>query len=89
MGGNAGDGATPPARPALRRAATALGVDKLNAQFSAWAPETSDRPVPRRRSPPPGVHRHQCGHPGSDAFAPLVKQAVDQGIVVHRTAIRH
>ena len=40
MGGNAGDGATLARQTGASAAAMALGVDKLNAQFSAWAPET-------------------------------------------------
>ena len=40
MGGNPGDGATLARQTGAAAAAKALGVDKLNSQFSAWAPET-------------------------------------------------
>ena len=39
MGGNAGDGATLARQTGAAAAATALGVDELNEQFSGWAPE--------------------------------------------------
>jgi simple sugar transport system substrate-binding protein len=39
MGGNPGDGTTLARQTGAAAAAAALGVDKLSAQFSAWAPE--------------------------------------------------
>jgi simple sugar transport system substrate-binding protein len=56
-------------------------VDKLNEQFSQWAPEKMIEQFKEAMAAKP-----TCivimGHPGSDAFHDLVKQAVDQGIVV-------
>ena len=81
MGGNPGDGATLARQTGAAAAATALGVDKLNAQFSAWAPEKMIAQFKVALAARPSCIVIM-GHPGSDAFAPLVKQAVDQGIVV-------
>ena len=81
MGGNPGDGATLARQTGAAAAAKALGVDKLNSQFSAWAPETMIQQFKEALAARPSCIVIM-GHPGSDAFAPLVKQAVDQGIVV-------
>ncbi len=81
MGGNAGDGATLARQTGASAAATALGVDKLNAQFSAWAPETMITQFKQALAAKPSCIVIM-GHPGSDAFKDLVKQAVDQGVVV-------
>ncbi|HVW56482.1 MAG TPA: substrate-binding domain-containing protein [Rhizobiaceae bacterium] len=81
MGGNPGDGATLARQNGAKAAATALGVDKLNAQFSAWAPETMLTQFKQALAAHPSCIVIM-GHPGADAFADLVKQAVDQGIVV-------
>ncbi len=81
MGGNPGDGATLARQTGAAAAAAALGVDKLNSQFSAWAPETMLAQFKEALAAKPSCIVIM-GHPGSDAFAPLVKQAVDQGIVV-------
>src|SRR5579883_3270316 len=81
MGGNPGDGATLARQTGAAAAATALGVDKLNPQFSAWAPETMIAQFKEALAAKPSCIVIM-GHPGSDAFGPLVKQAVDQGIVV-------
>jgi len=81
MGGNAGDGATLARQTGATAAAKALGVDKLNAQFSAWAPETMLNHFREALAARPSCIVIM-GHPGSNAFAGLVKQAVDQGIVV-------
>lgn len=81
MGGNPGDGATLARQTGAAAAAKALGVDKLNAQFSAWAPETMLAQFKEAMAANPsciGI----MGHPGNDAFNDLVKQAVDKGIVV-------
>jgi simple sugar transport system substrate-binding protein len=81
MGGNAGDGTTLARTNGARAAAKALGIDKLNEQYSGWAPETMVQQFKQALAARP-----QCivimGHPGADAFHDLVKQAVDQGIVV-------
>ena len=81
MGGNAGDGATLARQTGASAAATALGVDKLNAQFSAWAPETMITQFKQALAAKPSCIVIM-GHPGSDAFRDLVKQAIDQGVVV-------
>lgn len=81
MGGNAGDGATLARQTGAAAAAKALGVDQLNAQFSAWAPETMISQFKEALAARPSCIVIM-GHPGADAFADLVKQAVDQGIVV-------
>lgn len=81
MGGNAGDGATLARQTGAEAAARALGVGKLNEQFSAWAPETMIQQFREALAAKPSCIVIM-GHPGADAFEDLVKQAVDQGIVV-------
>src|SRR5580704_6558286 len=68
MGGNPGDGATLARQTGAAAAATALGVDKLNAQFSAWAPETMIAQFKEALAAKPSCIVIM-GHPGSDAFA--------------------
>jgi simple sugar transport system substrate-binding protein len=80
MGGNAGDGATLARQTGAKEAAEALGVD-LKSQFSAWAPETMVNQFKEAMAAKPNCIEIM-GHPGSTAFHDLVKQAVDQGIVV-------
>ena len=81
MGGNPGDGATLARQKGAAAAAKALGIAKLNSQFSAWAPETMISQFKEALAARP-----TCivimGHPGNDAFADLVKQAVSEGVVV-------
>ena len=81
MGGNPGDGPVLARQTGAAAAAKALGVDKLNEQFSQWAPEKMIEQFKQAMAAKP-----TCivimGHPGSDAFHDLVKQAVEQGIVV-------
>ena len=81
MGGNAGDGATLARQTGAEAAAHALGVDKLNEQFAAWAPETMIQQFREALAAKPSCIVIM-GHPGADAFQDLVKQAVDQGVVV-------
>src|SRR5260221_11171875 len=81
MGGNAGDGATLARQTGAAQAAAALGIDKLNSQFSAWAPETMIAQFKEALAAKPSCIVIM-GHPGSDAFAPLGKQAVDQALSV-------
>jgi hypothetical protein len=69
MGGNPGDGATLARQTGAAAAATALGVDKLNAQFSAWAPEKMIAQFKEALAARPSCIVIM-GHPGSDAFAP-------------------
>lgn len=80
MGGNPGDGSTLARQTGASAAATALGAT-LNAQFSAWAPETMITQFKQALAAKPSCIVIM-GHPGSDAFQDLVKQAVDQGVVV-------
>jgi simple sugar transport system substrate-binding protein len=81
MGGNAGDGATLARQTGAAAAAKALGVDQLNAQFSAWAPETMITQFKQALAAKPSCIV-VMGHPGSEAFHDLVKQAFDQGVIV-------
>jgi simple sugar transport system substrate-binding protein len=80
MGGNPGDGATLARQTGAAQAAKALGVE-LREQFSAWAPETMINQFKEAVAAQPSCIEIM-GHPGSAAFHDLVKQAVDQGIVV-------
>ena len=81
MGGNPGDGATLARQTGAAAAAKALGVDQLNEQFSAWAPEKMIEQFKQALAANP-----TCivimGHPGADAFKDLVDEAVAKGIVV-------
>ncbi len=81
MGGQPGEGPVLARQVGASAAAQALGVDKLNAQFSSWAPETMIDQFKQALAATP-----DCivimGHPGSDAFHDLVKQAFDQGVIV-------
>jgi simple sugar transport system substrate-binding protein len=81
MGGHPGDGSTLARQTGASAAAKALGVDRLNAQFSGWAPETMIEQFKQALAAKPSCIVIM-GHPGSDAFHDLVKQAVDQGVVV-------
>ena len=80
MGGNPGDGATLARQTGAAQAAEAFGVE-LKSQFSAWAPETMIAQFKEAMAAKPACIEIM-GHPGSVAFHDLVKQAVDQGIVV-------
>ena len=80
MGGNPGDGATLARQTGAKEAAEALGVE-LKSQFSAWAPETMINQFKEAMAAKPNCIEIM-GHPGSAAFHDLVKQAVEQGIVV-------
>ena len=80
MGGNPGDGATWPAQTGAADAAKALGV-KLIEQFSAWQPETMIDQF-SEAWPPSRPASSSWAIPGNGAFEDLVKQAVDQGVVV-------
>lgn len=81
MGGNPGDGATLARQTGAAAAAKALGVDRLNAQFSAWAPEKMIEEFKQALAAKPSCIVIM-GHPGSDAFKDLVAQAAAQGAVV-------
>ena len=80
MGGEPGDGATLARQTGAKQASEALGVD-LKSQFSKWAPETMIAQFKEAMAAKPNCIEIM-GHPGSTAFHDLVKQAVDEGIVV-------
>ena len=80
MGGNPGDGATWARQTGAADAAKAFGV-RLVEQFSAWQPEKMLDQFREALAAKPtciGI----MGHPGNGAFEDLVKQAVDQKVVV-------
>lgn len=80
MGGNAGDGATLARTTGARDAARAFGLELIE-QYSAWQPETMLNHFREGLAASPnciGI----MGHPGSDAFADLVDEARESGIVV-------
>src|SRR5918996_5544088 len=81
MGGTEGDGATLPRTNGARAAAQALGVADLIEQYSGWLPEQMLNHFREALAADP-----DCivimGHPGSGAFADLVADAEERGIVV-------
>ena len=80
MGGQPGEPPVLPRTNGAKAAAEALGV-KLIEQYSSWQAETMLAQFREALAAKP-----QCivimGHPGNDAFADLVADAVAQGIVV-------
>jgi simple sugar transport system substrate-binding protein len=79
-GGNPGDGATLARQNGAKQAAAELGV-KLIEQFSSWAPEKMlDQFKEAMAAKPTCIEI--MGHPGNDAFMPLVDQAEEAGIIV-------
>ncbi|MGH6962190.1 MAG: substrate-binding domain-containing protein [Dongiaceae bacterium] len=80
MGGQPGEPPVLPRTNGAKAAAAALGV-KLVEQYSSWQAETMLAQFREALAAKP-----QCivimGHPGNDAFADLVADAVAQGIVV-------
>jgi simple sugar transport system substrate-binding protein len=80
MGGTPGDGATLARQTGAAEAAEALGV-QLREQFSAWAPETMINQFKEALAASPDCIAIM-GHPGSTAFADLVEDAVERGVVV-------
>jgi simple sugar transport system substrate-binding protein len=81
MGGNPGDGATLPRTNGARAAAAAFGVENLIEQYSGWLPEEMLNHFREALAADP-----DCivimGHPGSGAFADLVADAEERGVVV-------
>jgi simple sugar transport system substrate-binding protein len=81
LGGNPGDGATLPRTNGARAAAAAFGVENLVEQYSGWLPEQMLNHFREAEAADP-----DCivimGHPGSGAFADLVAEAEERGIVV-------
>jgi simple sugar transport system substrate-binding protein len=80
MGGNPGDGATWPRTNGALAAAEAFGI-KVVEQYSAWQPEKMIQHFREALAARPDCIAIM-GHPGNEAFEGLVKQAVDQGILV-------
>jgi simple sugar transport system substrate-binding protein len=80
MGGTQGDASTLARTNGARAAAEALGIE-LHEQYSAWDQQTMlDQFNEAMAASPDGIVI--MGHPGEDAFAPLVDEAEAQGIVV-------
>ena len=80
MGGNPGDGATL-ARQTGAEGGRRSARRRPKSQFSAWAPETMIAQFKEAMAAKPNCIEIM-GHPAAIAFHDLVKQAVDQGIVV-------
>lgn len=80
MGGMPGGASTLPRELGAKAAAKALGV-KIISQFSDWQPQTMISQFRQATAASPDCIEIM-GHPGAAAFAPLVKQAESQGIVV-------
>lgn len=79
-GGPEGGPATIARTNGARDAARHLGV-KLIEQYSKWQPEIMIQQFKEAlAAEPDGIAI--MGHPGSDAFAPFVKEAVEKGIIV-------
>jgi simple sugar transport system substrate-binding protein len=81
MGGQSGEGPVLAREVGAKAAAKGLGVDALNAQYSGWSPEKMVAQFKEALAAKPSCIVIM-GHPGSEAFKDLVKQAVDQGVVV-------
>lgn len=80
MGGTQGDASTLARTNGARAAAEALGVE-LHEQYSAWDQQTMlDQFNEAMAASPDGIVI--MGHPGEDAFGPLVDEAEAQGIIV-------
>ena len=80
MGGTPGGGATLPRTNGAKAAAEAFGVD-LREQYSSWHPETMLDQFREAMAATPDCIEIM-GHPGEDAWEPLVAQAREQGIIV-------
>jgi simple sugar transport system substrate-binding protein len=80
MGGNAGDGATWARTTGALDAGKALGI-KVVEQYSAWQPETMLNQFREALAAKPDCIAIM-GHPGNDAFMPLVEDAEKQGVLI-------
>ena len=81
MGGNAGDGATLARQTGAKEAAEALGVELKSAVLRLGAGD-HDQPVQGSDGGQAQLHRDHGASRAAIAFHDLVKQAVDEGIVV-------
>lgn len=80
MGGTQGDGATLARTNGARAAAESLNIE-LHEQYSSWDQQTMiDQFNEALAADPDGIVI--MGHPGEDAFAPLVEEAISRGIIV-------
>ncbi len=80
MGGTAGDASTLARTNGAEAAAKAFGV-KLVEQYSGWDPQKMiDQFKEAVAAKPDGIVI--MGHPGEDAFGPLVDDAESQGIII-------
>jgi simple sugar transport system substrate-binding protein len=80
MGGQSGEGPVLAREVGAAAAAKGLGAT-LNPQYSGWQPEKMVAQFKEALAAKPSCIVIM-GHPGSDAFKDLVKQAFDQGIIV-------
>ena len=80
MGGTQGDGTTLARSNGARAAAEHLGIE-LHEQYASWDQQTMiDQFNEALAADPDGIVI--MGHPGEDAFAPLVEEAISRGIIV-------
>ncbi len=80
MGGHQGDGTTLARTMGARAAAEALGITLIE-QYSGWdAPLMINQFNEAMAADPDGIVI--MGHPGEDAFTPLVDEAISRGIIV-------
>jgi simple sugar transport system substrate-binding protein len=80
MGGTAGDASTLARTNGAEAAAKAFGI-KLVEQYSGWDPQKMiDQFKEAVAAKPDGIAI--MGHPGEDAFGPLVDDAESQGIII-------
>ncbi len=80
MGGTQGDGTTLGRTLGARAAAEALGIE-LHEQYASWDVQTMINQFNEAlAADPDGIVI--MGHPGEDAFAPLVEEAISRGIIV-------
>ncbi|KAB2862195.1 MAG: substrate-binding domain-containing protein [Anaerolineae bacterium] len=80
MGGTAGDPSTLARTNGARAAAEAYDIELVE-QYSGWDPQTMiDQFNEAMAAEPDGIVI--MGHPGEDAFAPLVEEAESLGIIV-------
>jgi simple sugar transport system substrate-binding protein len=80
MGGQSGEGPVLAREVGAKAAAQGLGAT-LNAQYSGWQPERMIAQFKEALAAKPSCIVIM-GHPGSEAFKDLVKQAFDQGVIV-------
>jgi simple sugar transport system substrate-binding protein len=80
MGGTEGDPSTLARTNGARAAAEDLGITLVE-QYSGWDPQLMIEQFNQAlAAQPDGIVI--MGHPGEDAFAPLVEEAISQGIIV-------